>query len=83
MVTPIFGDHTDKASAIAAYRAHNARVREIIPASRLLVFDVRQGWGPLCEFLGTALPTIPFPRTNPRAAFWDVVGGEPGLVDAA
>ncbi len=83
MVDPVFGDHTSKASAIAAYRAHNARVRATIPAARLLVFDVRQGWEPLCDFLGLDVPDAPFPNTNPRAEFWDVVGGEPGLVHAA
>lgn len=83
MVDPLFGDHTSKASAIAAYRAHNARVRQIIPADRLLVFNVRQGWGPLCDFLGVDVPDTAFPRTNPRSEFWDVVGGEPGQVPAA
>lgn len=77
MVVPVFGDHTDKASAIRAYRTHNARVRDTIPAARLLVFDVRQGWGPVCDFLGVPAPATAFPRTNPRAEFWDVVGGEP------
>ncbi|MCT8328878.1 sulfotransferase family protein [Albidovulum sediminis] len=82
MVDPAFGDHTDKASAIAAYRAHNARVRATIPAGRLLVMDVRQGWGPLCDFLGTDVPDAPFPRTNARAEFRDVVAGEPGPIEA-
>ncbi len=80
MVDPVFGDHADRGSAIAAYRAHNARVREIIPADRLLVFEVRQGWGPLCDFLGVPVPAEAFPRSNPRAEFWDVVGGEPGVM---
>jgi hypothetical protein len=83
MVDPVFGDHADRSSAIAAYRAHNARVRDIIPANQLLVFDVRQGWGPLCDFLGVPVPATVFPRSNPRAEFWDVVGGEPVVpVDA-
>lgn len=77
IVDPTFGDHTDKASAIAAYRAHGARVRDSVAADRLLVFDVRQGWGPLCEFLRVDVPETPFPWTNLRADFWDVVGGEP------
>lgn len=83
MVAPVFGDHTDKASAIRAYRAHNARVRATIPASGLLVFNVRQGWGPLCDFLDLPVPASAFPRSNPRAEFWDVVGGEPDLAPTA
>lgn len=82
MVVPVFGDHSDKDSAIRAYRAHNARVRATVPAARLLVFDVRQGWGPLCDFLGVEAPATAFPRTNPRAEFWDVVGGEPAAAIA-
>jgi hypothetical protein len=80
MVDPVFGNHADKASAIAAYRSHNARVKETVPADRLLVFDVRQGWEPLCAFLGVGVPEVAFPRSNPRSAFWDVVGGEPDVL---
>jgi hypothetical protein len=29
-----------------------------------LVFDVREGWAPLCEFLGVEAPDEPFPRLN-------------------
>ena len=28
------------------------QVKAEIPAERLLVFEVKQGWGPLCQFLG-------------------------------
>lgn len=31
---------------------------------RLLVFDVREGWGPLCRFLGKPVPAVPFPHWN-------------------
>lgn len=30
----------------------------------LLIFDVREGWSPLCEFLGKSIPTIEFPHRN-------------------
>ncbi|CAK8677577.1 unnamed protein product [Clavelina lepadiformis] len=36
------------------------------PADKLLVYDVRQGWAPLCEFLGKEIPDKPFPRENVR-----------------
>ena len=49
-----------------------------IPASRLLVFDVAEGWEPLCRFLDVPVPDdVPFPHHNLRADFWDAVGGEP------
>ena len=59
----------DRAGQIAAYRAHNQAVKAAIPASHLLVYDVRQGWEPLCEFLGVTAPETPFPKTNDRAEF--------------
>ena len=35
-----------------------------VPADRLLVFEVKHGWGPLCKFLGVPEPDTPFPNTN-------------------
>jgi len=72
-----FADHTDRDCAIAAYRANNRAVRETVPADRLLVFNVADGWAPLCDFLGAAVPDTPFPRSNPRDEFWAHFGGEP------
>ncbi|WP_235994665.1 sulfotransferase family protein [Nonomuraea montanisoli] len=50
--------------AVEAFERHVAAVKAGIPAERLLVFDVREGWGPLCAFLGVEAPTEPFPRLN-------------------
>ncbi|MDJ0593663.1 MAG: sulfotransferase [Pleurocapsa sp. MO_226.B13] len=49
---------------LTAYRNHNERVRQIIPAERLLEFNVQKGWSPLCEFLGVQTPSTPFPHRN-------------------
>lgn len=72
-----FMDFTDRDSAITAYRRNNARVREIIPAERLLVFHVADGWEPLCRFLDVPVPSRPFPHHNTRDEFWQLLGGEP------
>jgi hypothetical protein len=72
-----FGDHTDRDSAIAAYRQNNDKVRDTIPAERLLVFNVAEGWGSLCRFLEVPEPAKPFPRSHPRDEFWAHFGGEP------
>ena len=64
-----FGGRTDRAHAIAVLKAHNDAVKRAIPPDRLLVYDVDQGWAPLCKFLGTAVPDAPFPRTNSAAEF--------------
>ena len=59
-----------------AFVAHNEAVKATIPGDRLLVYEVKDGWGPLCEFLDVAAPDEPFPRTNDRAEFWDRVTGK-------
>jgi hypothetical protein len=65
----------DQAQLARAYAAHNEAVKATIPASQLLVYQVKEGWEPLCEFLGVDVPDDPFPRTNHRAEFWDRVTG--------
>ncbi|MCV2866402.1 sulfotransferase family protein [Albidovulum sediminicola] len=67
----------DKDIGLAAYRLRTREVREALPADRLLVFDVAEGWQPLCEFLEVDVPDEPFPHHNLRADFWEVLGGEP------
>jgi Sulfotransferase domain len=59
----------DRACAVEVFEQHIAKVKAAIPAGRLLVFDVSQGWGPLCEFLESPIPDRPFPEANERAAF--------------
>jgi len=63
----------DEVALSSAFSAHCDAVKSAIPASQLLVFQVKQGWGPLCEFLGLPVPDDPFPRTNDRSEFWDLV----------
>jgi Sulfotransferase domain len=63
------GEFSDREQAVSAFEQHVAAVRAYVPADRLLVFDVREGWGPLCEFLGVPEPAEPFPRENDRATF--------------
>jgi hypothetical protein len=63
------GRFADRDHAIRVFREHNERVRREIPADRLLVFEVAQGWEPLCSFLGVPVPETPFPRLNDSVAF--------------
>lgn len=67
----------DRETAVAAYRLRTEQVRHAIPAERLLIFHVGDGWEPLCRFLGVPVPATPFPHHNLRADFWEVLGGEP------
>ena len=66
----------EKKALEEAFNAHNAAVEATIPAGRLLVFEVKDGWGPLCEFLDVSVPDGDFPRTNHREEFWDRVNGK-------
>lgn len=51
------------------FERRNAEVISAVPEERLLVFDVRSGWDPLCEFLDVPVPDEPFPNLNDRAFF--------------
>ena len=57
----------DKALAIQVFKRHNQEVRDSIDSARLLEFDVREGWAPLCRFLEVPIPDEPFPRLNDTA----------------
>ena len=46
------------------YREYNERVQTVIPKERLLVYNVKQGWEPLCMFLGCEVPQESFPWAN-------------------
>ncbi len=65
----------DPNALAAAFEAHIEAVKETIPSSQLLVYQVKEGWEPLCAFLGVPVPEGPFPRTNDRSEFWDKVNG--------
>jgi hypothetical protein len=61
------GRFEDKAHAIEVFERHNEEVKRRVPQERLLVYEVKEGWGPLCEFLGVPVPDEPFPRLNDTA----------------
>ena len=76
----IFGGHlTDRAHCQAVLAKHNQAVQEMIAPDRLLVFDVKEGWDPLCTFLDVPVPEDePFPRANDTAAFQTIFGSGSG-----
>mmetsp|Transcript_68890 Transcript_68890/g.213074 ORF Transcript_68890/g.213074 Transcript_68890/m.213074 type:complete len:170 (+) Transcript_68890:144-653(+) len=51
-------------ACVDTYEWHIQRVKASVPAGRLLVFNVSDGWAPLCEFLGVPVPDAPFPHRN-------------------
>lgn len=61
------GRFADREHAIEVYQRHVEHVRTTCPPERLLVYDVADGWEPLCAFLGVAVPDRPFPHLNDAA----------------
>jgi hypothetical protein len=60
----LFGGRLDRAWCIAAFERHRDEVVRRVPPERLLVYEVKQGWAPLCAFLGVPIPPTPFPHLN-------------------
>ncbi len=70
VVRPIFNDRlSDRDHAIRVFEQHTEEVRSSVPAERLLVFDVGEGWEPLCAFLDATVPDLAFPKTNSSREF--------------
>ena len=64
------GKFEDRRHAIEAFVKWNEKVKERVPAERLLVYEVKEGWGPLCDFLGVEAPADePFPHLNDADSF--------------
>jgi len=72
------GGFADREATIKRYLEHNEQVKREIPAERLLVFEVAQGWEPLCSFLGVPVPETPFPRLNDTVAFNETLAARAG-----
>jgi hypothetical protein len=64
------GRFEDKPFVIEVFNRFNEQVRRVVPADRLLVYQVQEGWGPLCAFLDVPIPEgKPFPHLNDTIAF--------------
>ncbi|KAI7019679.1 hypothetical protein KC355_g2975 [Hortaea werneckii] len=61
--------HQGTMTAKKAYEEYNSKIKAIVPRDKLLVFNVKEGWGPLCEFLDLQPPDTPFPRRNDTEVF--------------
>jgi hypothetical protein len=59
----------DRAFMTEHFRRHTEEVVRVIPPDRLLIYQVGQGWEPLCKFLEVPIPDVAFPSENSRAEF--------------
>jgi len=79
-VLGVFGDRIeDREFMTNWFEQRNQTVIDELPAERLLVFSPKDGWEPLCRFLGVAVPAEPFPRVNSRDELQEVAREEGGI----
>jgi Sulfotransferase domain len=64
-----FANDFSEAHMIDVYERHNAEVKRTIPADRLLVFEAKDGWEPLCRFLEVKIPDVSYPSMNTTEEF--------------
>jgi hypothetical protein len=64
-----FNNDLSKENAINVFKHHNDAVQRTVSPDRLLVYDVKQGWEPLCNFLEVSVPDAPYPYKNTRKDF--------------
>ena len=72
----------EKDAAIKVFNDHVDLVKRTVSEEKLLVFSVKEGWEPLCSFLGVPVPDTPFPNVNDRQALHNKLSGltdKPGL----
>ena len=67
------GKFLDKEFMENVFNEHNEAVKNYVPANKLLVFDVREGWEPLCKFLDVEVPGEQLPHTNKKEDFATMV----------
>lgn len=60
------GRFEERDYAIQIFKEHIAAVTETVPSQKLLVFNVKEGWEPLCHFLDVPIPERSFPHVNDR-----------------
>ena len=68
------GRFLEKDYALEVMRDHNKDVKRKLPADRLLVYEITEGWEPLCSFLGVPVPDAPMPHLNDTESFRSMFG---------
>ena len=52
---------------------HIKEVSQYVPKEQLLIYEVADGWQPLCNFLGLDIPEVEFPHLNRNQDFHKMV----------
>ena len=64
-----FQNDLSRDNMIRCYNDHVEEVKRTCPPEKLFIFDVKDGWGPLCAFLGKPVPDVPYPNVNDSTSF--------------
>lgn len=59
----------DKEFMREKYRQHEEEVKKTVKEEHLLIYNIKDGWEPLCEFLHVPAPKTVFPKSNERQEF--------------
>jgi hypothetical protein len=61
----LYGDAGHEPLTVETYERHITWLKKVVPKEKLVFFDVKEGWGPLCKTLGKPVPEgLEFPRIN-------------------
>jgi len=63
------GSFEDREKTMSVYKDWIEEVKKTVPPDRLLIYEVKEGWKPLCDFLSVPVPHKPFPHINERKSF--------------
>ncbi len=70
------GKADNKEYVLKRFDDHVKHVKGIVPSENLLVYDIKEGWEALCEFLNVPIPETPFPHQNKREGFVHLTRGK-------
>jgi hypothetical protein len=59
----------DEEAIKKGFLEHNEEVKRVIPADKLLIMELGEGWERLCKFLGKEVPDMPYPKVNSTEEF--------------
>ena len=68
------GRFGEKDYALKVFNDHIEDVKRTVPADRLVVYEIGQGWEPLADMLGVGVPDEPFPHLNDTESFRQMFG---------
>jgi hypothetical protein len=81
-VGALAGETSTDAGLAAVMERWNQTVKDTVPADRLLVWNPREGWDPLCDFLEVEVPAEPLPCLNDTTSFREgIIGGALDVVN--